>query len=162
MQKHLKNEAGYTLILVLLIITLFFIFSITLMGNLLNSSAQNNKTEEKIQEENLMQMGVSYVERLIAVTDQEVKKDTRFKIGNTDNETYENYQTVFKKLLETSKTVEVENNKFKYEITGYKGLSKDEAEAKKDDKFTIEYSIILNDDEDIKHETEKEITISIQ
>lgn len=60
-----KNEAGYTLILVLLTITLIFIFSLTLISNVLNSATQNKKSEEDIQLNKLSQMGVTYVEKAV-------------------------------------------------------------------------------------------------
>jgi len=60
-----KNEAGYTLVLVLLTITLIFIFSLTLISNVLNSANQNKKTEEKIQLNRLLEMGITYVEESV-------------------------------------------------------------------------------------------------
>ncbi|RID88162.1 hypothetical protein D1953_04725 [Peribacillus asahii] len=60
-----KNEAGYTLVLVLLTITLIFIFSLTLISNVLNSANQNKKTEQKIQLNRLLEMGITYVEESV-------------------------------------------------------------------------------------------------
>ncbi|MFJ8245680.1 hypothetical protein [Peribacillus asahii] len=60
-----KNEAGYTLVLVLLTITLIFIFSLTLISSVLNSASQNKKTEENIQLNRLSEMGVTYMEKAI-------------------------------------------------------------------------------------------------
>ncbi|MFB5282221.1 MULTISPECIES: hypothetical protein [Peribacillus] len=60
-----KNEAGYTLVLVLLTITLIFIFSLTLISSVLNSASQNKKTEENIQLNRLSEMGVTYTETAV-------------------------------------------------------------------------------------------------
>ena len=60
-----KNEAGYTLVLVLLTITLIFIFSLTIISNVLNSAKQNNTIEKQIQFKQASQMGVTYMEAAI-------------------------------------------------------------------------------------------------
>ncbi|PLT32385.1 type II secretion system protein [Bacillus sp. V5-8f] len=60
-----NNEKGYTLIIVLLTITLIGVFSVTLLTNVLNSSVQNRKTEEKIQLTNLTEMGTIYYRTLV-------------------------------------------------------------------------------------------------
>lgn len=64
-EMKINNEKGYTLVLVLLIITLIMIFSLTLISNVLNSTAQNNKIEEKIQTERLEEMGKLYFQKVI-------------------------------------------------------------------------------------------------
>ncbi|WP_028392100.1 hypothetical protein [Bacillus cihuensis] len=71
--KH-KNEAGYTLVLVLLTITLILIFSVTLISNVLNSAMQNQKSEKNIQLDQSSRMGVTYVEKEINSANEEAKK----------------------------------------------------------------------------------------
>ncbi|MFJ7974736.1 hypothetical protein JNUCC23_15925 [Peribacillus sp. JNUCC 23] len=69
-----KNEAGYTLVLVLLTITLILIFSVTLISNVLNSSLQNQKSEGNIQLHQSSRMGLKYVEKEINTANNEAKK----------------------------------------------------------------------------------------
>ncbi|KMY51113.1 hypothetical protein [Peribacillus loiseleuriae] len=69
-----KNEAGYTLVLVLLTITLILIFSVTLIGNVLNGALQNQKSEKNIQLDQSSRMGVMYVEKEINSANEEAKK----------------------------------------------------------------------------------------
>ncbi|MGE8078449.1 hypothetical protein [Peribacillus loiseleuriae] len=69
-----KNEAGYTLVLVLLTITLILIFSVTLISNVLNSALQNQKSEKNIQLDQSSRMGVMYVEKEINSANEEAKK----------------------------------------------------------------------------------------
>ena len=60
-----RNEEGYTLVLVLLIITLIMIFSLTLISNILNSTTQNKTTMKDIQYERLEKMGLLYFHKVI-------------------------------------------------------------------------------------------------
>lgn len=59
------NDKGFTLVLVLLIITLIMIFSLTIISNVLNSARQNNKIEEQIQNQRLKEMGLLYFQKVI-------------------------------------------------------------------------------------------------
>lgn len=150
MRKLNSDEAGYTLILVLLIVLLFFIFSMTLMGNLLNSSAQNNKTEENIQVDNLVQMGTEYVDRLLTDSEENTKKDASFKIEASDLQTAKNYRTAFiDELFEdnptnlSTATISIETNKFTYIIdkNQISDVTLDESDIEEKYKFTITYTI---------------------
>lgn len=60
MKLKLNKQNGYTLVLVLLIITIIFIIATPLINSVLNSSEQFNKTEEQIQLDKTYEMGKTY------------------------------------------------------------------------------------------------------
>lgn len=58
----IRNDQGYALVTVLLIITVFMMLAIAFMGQSTNSMKQNSIIEEKSQSVALAEMGVSYFE----------------------------------------------------------------------------------------------------
>ncbi|MEH6947677.1 hypothetical protein V7068_11520 [Bacillus sp. JJ634] len=97
-----KNEAGYTLVLVLLTITLIFIFSLTLISSVLNSANQNKKTEENIQLNRLSEMGVTYVEKAInKVAATELQSSSEYDSTNLADQ----YMDFFKNELKEYKLI---------------------------------------------------------
>ena len=67
MKYLLKNQKGYTLILVLLIITIIGIMMVPLFGSVLNNAQQNNKTEESIQLDSVSKMGMDYFQNHVRI-----------------------------------------------------------------------------------------------
>lgn len=133
--KH-KNEAGYTLVLVLLTITLIFIFSLTIISNVLNSATQNNTIEKKMQLQQSSQMGVTYMEAAIVKANNQAKTkvDTWLKaqptITPSDSDIVTQYHTEFDTALKsiigdypTNPEIEIisnEPNKFRFKISNIK------------------------------------------
>ncbi|MFJ8255892.1 hypothetical protein [Peribacillus asahii] len=109
-----KNEAGYTLVLVLLTITLIFIFSLTLISSVLNSASQNKKTEENIQLNRLSEMGVTYMEKVVKEANKQanesiVKWLNSGSAPSNPNIPYEykgEFETALDNLIETNPTLE--------------------------------------------------------
>ncbi|MGA9228424.1 MAG: hypothetical protein WB217_18885 [Mesobacillus sp.] len=62
----MKNEKGYALILVLLIITISFIFALSMSGMALSARKQFNKTDEVNKATDLAEMGVAHYEAVLA------------------------------------------------------------------------------------------------
>ena len=121
-----KNEAGYTLVLVLLTITLIFIFSLTIISNVLNSAAQNNTIEKQIQLKQSSQMGVVYMEAAIVKASNDAKLNTSPPPTSTDSEIITEYSTNFETALksiidyQTNPEIEIvsnEANKFRFKIS---------------------------------------------
>ena len=115
-----KSEAGYTLILVLLTITLIFIFSLTIISNVLNSATQNKKTELDIQKNNISNMAVIYAEKAI-MEDSKATKQTILEsvLSNLltlhlPNNLDEIIETKYKTNFTTFHTLE--NNNYKFEL----------------------------------------------
>lgn len=63
--EKVQNERGYTLVLVLLSITLIFAISAVLMANNLNLATQVRATDEQRQAVSLAEMGIQYTEATI-------------------------------------------------------------------------------------------------
>lgn len=113
--KTLKEQRGYALIIVLLIITIIGIFTPLIMNKLLNNTHQFQKTEEKMQLNKLSDMGVIYVEHAIdkAGEDASIKvsrwlQEIQEKQENdpnvltpTDSEIAEKYKQFFESELDT-------------------------------------------------------------
>ncbi|MEK4530206.1 hypothetical protein [Solibacillus sp. FSL K6-1554] len=62
----LRNESGYTLVIVLLIITLFTVFTLSFMGISANTTKQNEVVERNIQSVTLAEMGITYFQQAIS------------------------------------------------------------------------------------------------
>ncbi|WP_078381917.1 Flp family type IVb pilin [Sutcliffiella halmapala] len=60
-----KNERGYALLIVLLTIVIIGLFIPPIMSSILSSATQFNKSEEKVQHQNLVGMSVNYFERTV-------------------------------------------------------------------------------------------------
>ncbi|WP_066385973.1 type II secretion system protein [Neobacillus mesonae] len=58
--KSVKNEQGYTLVTVLLIITVFMILALSFMGQALSTTKQNKMIEKKATTVSAAEMGISY------------------------------------------------------------------------------------------------------
>jgi hypothetical protein len=62
----MKNEKGYALILVLLIITISFIFALSMSGMALSARKQFNKTDEVNKATDLAEMGIAHFEAIVS------------------------------------------------------------------------------------------------
>lgn len=62
----LRNESGYTLVIVLLIITLFTVFTLSFMAISANTTKQNEVAERNIQSVTLAEMGITYFQQAIS------------------------------------------------------------------------------------------------
>jgi Tfp pilus assembly protein PilX len=102
--RTIKNEKGYTLILVMIIITVIFILAMTLTSMAISTRLQFNKTDEQNKATDLAEMGITYfqttVKKLITAADNAAKiNDTsfcsEFKNLNDQNKTT---QTAFKSV----------------------------------------------------------------
>lgn len=60
MLKVVRNEKGYTILIVLLTIVVIGLLAPPLINSVMSSSLQNQKTEENVQLENLTEMGIHY------------------------------------------------------------------------------------------------------
>jgi hypothetical protein len=64
-RKAIKNEKGYTLILVMIIITVIFIFAMSLSGMAISTRMQFNKTDNRNKATDLAEMGVTYYQSIL-------------------------------------------------------------------------------------------------
>ncbi|SFQ22311.1 hypothetical protein [Salibacterium halotolerans] len=81
------NESGYTMILVLLTITIIGIMVPPIMSSIMNSSSQYNESEENIQRKKLMDMGTIRIEKKVelAVEEAEDIVERETKEGETQD-----------------------------------------------------------------------------
>ncbi|SFL45633.1 hypothetical protein [Salibacterium qingdaonense] len=81
------NESGYTMIFVLLTITIIGIMVPPIMSSIMNSSSQYNESEENIQREKLMDMGTIRIEKKVelAVEEAEAVVEEETRQGETQN-----------------------------------------------------------------------------
>jgi cytoskeletal protein CcmA (bactofilin family) len=63
--RHNKNEEGYALVTVLLIIVVFMVISLSFMGQSFNSVKQNKVVEKNYQSVALAEMGISFYQRAV-------------------------------------------------------------------------------------------------
>jgi hypothetical protein len=84
----MRNERGYVLLNVLVIIILVVAFGMMLIPKTVNTSLQIQKTEGNSQSKDMSEMGIhyahAYLQTLVAKAIEESKKDTRY-INNTIN-----------------------------------------------------------------------------
>ncbi|MGD6959025.1 hypothetical protein ACQCWA_15475 [Rossellomorea aquimaris] len=92
---HLKDEKGYALVTVLLIIVVFMVISLSFMGQSLNSVKQNRVVENNYQSVALAEMGISYYqlavrnaylsnqEGIVSQTQHQLETDRRNRVENT-------------------------------------------------------------------------------
>ncbi|MEA3321054.1 MAG: hypothetical protein U9Q88_13685 [Bacillota bacterium] len=64
--KVLRNDKGYTILIVLLTIVVIGLIAPPLINSVMSSSLQNQKTEENVQLENLTEMGIHYFRNDVA------------------------------------------------------------------------------------------------
>ncbi|MED4203171.1 type II secretion system protein [Neobacillus mesonae] len=86
----MRNEQGYALLAVLIIITLFSILFLAFMGQALNSTKQNQVVEKSSQSVALAEMGVSYYD--VAIQDSFTKLKDEIK-GNVEKKNL-NFKTI--------------------------------------------------------------------
>ncbi|MFD2706174.1 hypothetical protein [Salibacterium lacus] len=81
------NESGYTMILVLLTVTIIGIMVPPIMSSIMNSSSQYNESEENIQRGKLMDMGTIRIEKKVelAVEEAEAIVEEQTREGETEN-----------------------------------------------------------------------------
>lgn len=82
--KSNKQEQGYALITVLLIVTIFTILSLSFMGYAFNSMKQTQKTEKKSQSVALAEMGVSYYDVAIQSIFESTKAEIKEKVEKNE------------------------------------------------------------------------------
>jgi competence protein ComGC/cytoskeletal protein CcmA (bactofilin family) len=92
---HLKDEKGYALVTVLLIIVVFMVISLSFMGQSFNSVKQNRVVEKNYQSVALAEMGISYYqlavrnaylsnqEGIVSQTQHQLETDRRNRVENT-------------------------------------------------------------------------------
>ncbi|MFC3040117.1 hypothetical protein ACFOGI_07615 [Virgibacillus xinjiangensis] len=95
--KWLRNDRGAALVMVMLIITLFLVFIMTMLTQVTNTARQVATTEEQADARLVAEMGVDYVEFILAQgrmdaetleellneIDMELDKDREFRIEVT-------------------------------------------------------------------------------
>ncbi len=81
----MKNESGYTLLAVLLIIVVIGFITPPLMNNVLSSSLQNDKTEEQVQLENLTDMGKNFFRNQVSEEIAEIGLETNYTLDEIKN-----------------------------------------------------------------------------
>lgn len=106
------NQKGYTLILVMIIISVIIILGISLSGTILNARKQFNLTESKNKATDLAEMGITYY---LSVNNSLIKPAQ----DAAENNILTNFCTEFKKQLSSNeyylpKTVDGDN---RYQIT---------------------------------------------
>lgn len=86
----LKNERGYVLINVLIIIILIFSFSMMLIPKTINTSLQVDKNKGNSQAKDMAEMGINYshayLQSLVTQSINEAKADTRFQDVNVNRD----------------------------------------------------------------------------
>lgn len=73
----MKNEKGYTLILVMIIITVTMILGLALSGATLNERTQVNKTDNRNKATDLAEMGVTYYQSFVTKKITEAKQNAK-------------------------------------------------------------------------------------
>lgn len=86
----MKNEKGYALVLVLLIITIIFTFALSLSGMAISARKQFNKTEEINRATDLAEMGVAHYEALLTKLVKNANDEARQKVQSAVEAASEN------------------------------------------------------------------------
>lgn len=107
-----SNQNGYSLILVLLIITVIGIMSIPLMSSIMNSNDQFQKSEEKQQLTNLTEMGEQYIQNAVSTSTADAKNNVQNWLQSSPNPFPNNDQITssFLSELQTELNTFVPNN----------------------------------------------------
>ncbi|TYS59100.1 type II secretion system protein [Sutcliffiella horikoshii] len=117
MKPLMKNESGYTLLMVLLIIVVVGLMAPVLASAVMNSTLQNNKSEVLIQSENLIDMGKHYF-----------RNEINSKIGEIGGETSLSLGDIKDKLSTVDETEPLvlpsESNKLSYQV-GYSSITEE-------------------------------------
>jgi type II secretory pathway pseudopilin PulG len=120
-----KEEQGYALILVLVLIVLLGIFIPSIMSNLFGSNSQMKMTEKNIQLENLHNMGTTYMGEAIDEAAKVAKETVEEWIGkqttNSDESKvvemfYSNFSKVLNEFIPNEGTVKMKDSKQRYKI----------------------------------------------
>lgn len=106
-----SNNDGYTLILVLLMITLFMLFGLTFMAQSLNTTKQTNVIESKMQATDLAEMGAEYYSYVIKEEIDTIKMELQdwvkdSLIPSIPKEQMKNYKQEDLELILTEKTID--------------------------------------------------------
>ena len=84
----MRNQNGAALIVVLLIITVFFVLSLSIISSALSNSKQVNKTEQEMQAVDLAEMGVlHYKQHFMDTTYKLLKLPIETAVDNPENKT---------------------------------------------------------------------------
>ncbi|WML47369.1 hypothetical protein RCG23_18160 [Neobacillus sp. PS3-34] len=96
--ESMKNEKGYTLLIVLITITIILIFGMSLSGMVLSSRYQFNKTDNRNKATDLAEMGITYYK---AVTNRIVAAANTTASLNSTSTTYDsNFKSALKAYTE--------------------------------------------------------------
>ncbi|PKG21679.1 hypothetical protein [Niallia nealsonii] len=109
-----KSEKGNALIIVLIMVTVFFILYISIMGMTFNNSKQIMVTEDKVQAVSIAEMGVTYYKTAIINESAALEKDETFKKSINqliDSTIYTKYGTI---TAANKETIEKEMNSTNY------------------------------------------------
>ncbi|WHY76358.1 hypothetical protein QNH20_19860 [Neobacillus sp. WH10] len=82
---HLKNEQGYSLVTVLLVVVVFMIISLAFMGQAFSSVKQNQVVEKKSRSVAAAEMGISYYQVEIQKTFESKQQDVNDYIKNNSS-----------------------------------------------------------------------------
>ncbi|MFK9091285.1 hypothetical protein [Bacillus salipaludis] len=115
----MKNEKGYTLILVLIIISVTMIAVLTLSSAALTTRAQLNKTDTRNKMIDIAEMGITYYQPVVTRYITSAKASARDKLAKSTAKTFDEYfYGDLLALLQTSVLpVEVDTATNKFEIT---------------------------------------------
>lgn len=110
--KYNKNESGYVLLNVLIIIILIFAFGMMLIPKTINTSIQIQKNEGNTQAKDMSEMGIqyahAYLQSLVSKAIDEAKADTRYSNNTINHDTlfceklkvqFNSFQTFFPKEI---------------------------------------------------------------
>ncbi len=100
----LRNQNGTALIVVLLIITVFFVLGLSIISSALSNTRQVNNTEKEMQAVDLAEMGIIYFQTAVENAYKEVNKDIGVNlkeyISDHKINSKEDFMNTFKKDLE--------------------------------------------------------------
>ncbi|MCM3636562.1 type II secretion system GspH family protein [Sporosarcina luteola] len=135
MKNILKKQNGYTLIWVLLIVVLIGVLTPPLVSKVLSSKLQVQKTEKAIQMESMRQMGITYMESVINLANEQLieksdslldSKQYKEKLQTKINEINPDFRNGVVKLLKDF------GHQFRLEITDIK---------ENEDEVVVEYVV---------------------
>ncbi|RSL32376.1 hypothetical protein D7Z54_15885 [Salibacterium salarium] len=137
MNAYIRNQKGYTMLLVLLTITIIGIMVPIFMSSIMNSSTQYKETEENIQLQKLADMGSLYFEKEV----EALKEEAKAFIEHMENVEEEDVERIFYNYIEdelasySKKTISIEENheEFTIELNTI---------HRSDNEFVIDYTVI--------------------
>ncbi|MDN3018501.1 hypothetical protein PH210_20160 [Paenibacillus sp. BSR1-1] len=167
--KNRKNEQGYALVTVLVIITLFATLFLAFMGHSLNSVKQNQVVEKSSQSVALAEMGVSYYDVAIQDIFEKLKDEIKVKVENKELTTQTAVIDYLKLALkeriknivppssvgdDASFTIEKSDDKITVTSVGNKlKINLNVIGTKKDDPTNLSVEMVINNLSDIKINT---------